>query len=249
MASFATRPSQPDQPKKASTGAGAPGQKKAPNTRPSATKVEPSRSNKGTLVLIGAFVAMAAVAVLVAVLTTGNDKPKEEAGLSQTQPISVDGTLTKFTADDDGGGQKSPIISGKTFAGSSVSAPEPGRATLIAFVAHWCPHCQKEVPLITKWANDGGLKGVDLVAVATGTSKASANYPPSAWLTREQWPGKVIADDDKGTAAQAFGLDGYPYLVFIDANGVVKARMSGEKTTDDLDTAIAKVAPASTTAN
>jgi len=244
MASFATKPERPEQPSKPSNSGGGGGGKGSRPPKASSKPKQPEPRSSGTFVLIGAFVAMAVVAVVVAMLVSGgDDKTNDDKGVSQTQPISVTGNLPVLDGDsDDGaGGAATPVITGKTFAGSEVVSPVAGQPTMIAFVAHWCPHCQKEVPLITKWASEGGLKDVQLVAVATATDKNQVNYPPSAWLTREQWPGKVIADDAKGTANTAFGVKGYPTLVFIDAEGKVRARLSGEQPVEALDAAIAKI--------
>ncbi len=245
MASFATKPEQPSKPSKPTNSGGGGGGKGSRPPKPGAKPKQPEPRNSGTFILIGAFVAMAVVAVVVAMLVSGGDDSKVDSNLSQTQAISVKGTLPALEGDsDDGaGGSASPVIDGKTFAGSPVTAPVAGEPTMIAFVAHWCPHCQNEVPLITEWAGDGGLKGVQLVAVATATDKSQPNYPPSAWLSREGWPGKVIADDAKSTANNAFGVKGYPTLVFIDAEGKVRARLSGEQPKEALDAAIAKIAP------
>ena len=249
MASFATKPERPDQPSRPSNSGGDGGGKGTRPPKPSAKPKAPEPRSSGTFILIGAFVAMAVIAVVVAVLVSGGDDTTKDAdkGLAQVQPVSVSGknlpAMGEGVSSDDGAGHAaSPIINGKTFAGSDVTAPVAGQPTMIAFVAHWCPHCQKEVPVITKWAADGGLKGVQLVAVATATDKNQVNYPPSAWLSREQWPGKVIADDANSSAGAAFGVTGFPTLVFIDAEGKVQARLSGEQPTDALDDAIAKIA-------
>jgi hypothetical protein len=44
-----------------------------------------------------------------------------------------------------------------------------------------------------------------------------------------------MADSPDNTAAQAYGLPGYPYLVLLDANGKVTARNSGEMTIDQIN--------------
>lgn len=244
MASFATKPDQPSKPDKPTNSGGGGGGKGSRPPKPGAKPKQPEPRNSGTFILIGAFVVMAVIAVVVAMLVSGGDK-EVDTNLSQTQAISVQGSLPALEGDnDDGaGGSASPVIDGKTFAGSSVTAPVAGEPTMIAFVAHWCPHCQKEVPLITEWAGEGGLKGVQLVAVATATDKTQPNYPPSAWLSSVGWPGKVIADDTKSSAGKAFGVTGYPTLVFVDGEGKVRARMSGEQPVEALDAAIAKIAP------
>jgi thiol-disulfide isomerase/thioredoxin len=105
---------------------------------------------------------------------------------------------------------------------------------VVMFLAHWCPHCQAEVPRIVDLAKMGAFKGIDVAAVATGTSPEAPNYPPSAWLKRENWPFPVMVDSASGTAAEAFGLSSYPYFVFVDAQGAVVGRAAGEIPPSDL---------------
>jgi hypothetical protein len=76
--------------------------------------------------------------------------------------------------------------------------------------------------------------GVAVTAVATGTSAQAPNYPPSAWLEREDWPFPVMADSQNNTAAQAFGITSYPYFVLVNADGTVAGRGSGELSADEI---------------
>ncbi len=125
-------------------------------------------------------------------------------------------------------GTMAPTLVGSAFDGSPV-AVKPGRPTLVIFLAHWCPHCQREVPVLTQWQKSGGVPdGVDVIGVATGTDTSAPNYPPSQWLTNEQFPFPVMADSDTFAAATAFGLPSYPYFVVLDANGKVVLRTTGE---------------------
>lgn len=150
----------------------------------------------------------------------------------ETQPVTVTGaSLVDLPekGDDLALGQKAPTIAGRDFLGKPVViTPGDGKPKLMLFVAHWCPHCQREVPLVTKWYNDGSIpKTVDLVAVSTAY-KASQGNPPSQWLAKVGWPGIVVADDDKSTAGLAYGLTAFPFFTLVDANGNVVARASGE---------------------
>jgi hypothetical protein len=77
-------------------------------------------------------------------------------------------------------------------------------------------------------AKQGAFDGIDVAAVATGTSPDAPNYPPSAWLAREHWPFDVMVDSKQSTAATAYGLPAYPFFVFLDADGKVLARATGE---------------------
>jgi thiol-disulfide isomerase/thioredoxin len=132
-------------------------------------------------------------------------------------------------------GMTAPTLGSVDFQGRNV---EVGGATgspyAVVFLAHWCPHCQAEVPRLVSLAQNGQIDGVDVIGVATGTSKANPNYPPSAWFSREDWPFGVLVDDGQFTAANKYGLTGYPYLVFVDANGTVVGRTSGEVEPADL---------------
>jgi thiol-disulfide isomerase/thioredoxin len=145
------------------------------------------------------------------------------------------------SGDDPAVGQPMPTLSGTTLDGEDLVAPASGRPTLILYVAHWCPHCQREVPTVQQWVDDGGLPdGVDLVTVSTAIDPRRPNYPPAAWLESEGWTAPVLTDGD-GAAATAAGLTAYPYFVAVDAEGRVAVRASGELTTGQLDAVVAEI--------
>lgn len=205
----------------------------------------PPKPTPSTGRVIGGLVGLVVIAIVVVIVVqaSGGDSPEREpSSLAQTQPITVEGTLPKFTQTngDPAAGQPSPTIEGKSFDGTG-EAVTPGKPTMLVFAAHWCPHCQAEIPRIVDWMAAGKAKGVDVVLIATGTNKSAPNYPPSSWLEDEGWKGRVIADDDNATAAQAFGLSSYPYMVFIDADGKVTERLAGEQTSETLDAAVARI--------
>ncbi len=181
--------------------------------------------------------AIVAVALGIALLASGGDD--DGAGtaadtasgeLLATAGITVGGDqLPPYDAegDDPAVGTAAPTLEGvdPTGQGTTVEYDQP---TLVAFLAHWCPHCQAELPELVTLAEEGALDGMDAVIVLTGTDEAAPNYPPAAWLEREGWDGRVVLDDDGSPAAAAFGLTSYPYLVLVDADGEVIARNAGE---------------------
>jgi thiol-disulfide isomerase/thioredoxin len=185
---------------------------------------------------IGIVVVLAVVAVVASRGSSETDEPK---GLRQTRPVTVTGTpLAPLAADgpDTAVGNPAPQLRGSTFAGRPVAIVDDGRPKLVLFVAHWCPHCQREVPVLASWLRSNGKPaGVDLYAVATGTTSDRPNYPPSAWLQREGWTVTTLADDDNETAADAFGLSAYPFFVAVDGSGKVVARTSGELSIADVE--------------
>ena len=110
-----------------------------------------------------------------------------------------------------------------------------GRAKAVVFLAHWCPHCQEEVPRVQAWLDEtGGVEGVDLYSVATSMNSARENFPPSDWLDGEGWSVPVLRDDEDLTALISYGAGGFPYWVFLNADGTVALRTSGQLQVEQL---------------
>jgi thiol-disulfide isomerase/thioredoxin len=204
-----------------------------------------------------------AIAAVIAIVASGGDSKKvatpaaaaadscDTTALSsvggstdgEQQQVNVTGCVLPDFVDgtDPGVGKQAPVLSGKSFDGTPVTiTPGKDGPLMVVFVAHWCPHCQREVPLLVKWqATAEKPANLKVIAVATGSSKDAPNYPPSAWLTTQKWPGPIMADSTTYSAAQAYGLKGYPYFVLINSDGTVAARSSGEIAMTDL-TALVK---------
>ncbi len=178
--------------------------------------------------IVGAVVL--ALAVVAVVLSRGDNAP----AAVETQPVAATGeSLPQIpsSGSDMAIGMPAPTLAGSSFDGSPVTIDpgSTGRPTAIWFVAHWCPHCNAEVPRIVSLQNQGALPaGVDVDAVSTSANPSAPNYPPSAWFRSEGWPFPVLADDATGTAGQAYGLRSFPYLVLTDAEGNVVYRHAGE---------------------
>lgn len=128
--------------------------------------------------------------------------------------------------DDPAAGAAAPTLEGVDPTGEATTV-EYGQPTLVAFLAHWCPHCQAELPELVALAEEGALDDMDAVIVLTGTDESRPNHPPAPWLEEEGWTGRVILDDERGSAASGFGLTSYPYIVLVDADGEVVARNAG----------------------
>lgn len=200
-------------------------------------------------VLIGvvAVVAIAAIMATFIAVAGGDDSDIPDLAASPGEPgqvaaVGIDGDpLPRHgSTPDPAEGMIAPPVRGQQFDGTAMTIdPGDGRAKMIVFVAHWCPHCQAEVPVIQDWLDEGNLPDeVDIYAVSTDVNKVNGNYPPSSWLESEGWTVPTMADDTENRVAAAYGLSGYPFFVALDATGAVVFRGSGELEPEQL-TAIA----------
>lgn len=188
------------------------------------------------------------VAGVVAIVASSGSTHSSGSGVQQTRPVSVSGTLPPYPgagSADSAVGMTLPTIHGQTFDGSPMTIAPDGRGKIVAVVAHWCPHCQREMPVLADYLASNPLPaGVDMVGVATDTASSRPNYPPSAWLSTIRWPTPVLADDTQGQAAQALGVTAFPYFVAVDARGKVVSRSTGELTTTAFAALVSSVATA-----
>lgn len=194
---------------------------------------------------LGALVVVAAALVAVVLSGSGDggssalptDLPGASAAASSSTVPGADPVISGAAlpvygdpAADTAVGQTIPTV---TAAGGSIALD--GRAKILVFLAHWCSHCQAEVPVVQAWLDAGGLpEDVDMVSVSTAIDPNRPNYPPDAWLAREGWTPPVIVDP-ANTVADAFGLSAFPYFVFVHADGTVGARVTGELAIADLE--------------
>ena len=175
---------------------------------------------------IAALVVVAAIAAIA--LTSGG-----LGGPAPAASIRVAGTaLPALPADgaDPAIGAPLPTLTGVGPDGGSVVIGPTGTPQVIAVVAHWCPHCQVEVPKIVEWQRSGNSlpNGATWTTLSTSISAVQPNYPPSAWLEREGWTAPVLTDDAASNGLAALGITSFPGFVFVHSDGTVAGRMTGE---------------------
>ena len=215
-----------------------------------------SGGSRTGLYVIGAVVALVVVAGIVALVMTsesGDDNAAADAVQEQGSVVvsgeplpeyPADGGLFADPATDPAVGMTPPTLTGQDFQGQDVTI-EPGGGTpmVVVFAAHWCPHCQKEIPLIQDWIDEGKLPDdVQVNLISTNVQADQNNYPPSDWLSSVGWSEQILLDNPDQSAAQAYGLTGYPYMVFVDADGKVVQRASGELPIDQFGDFVGEIA-------
>ena len=163
--------------------------------------------------------------VAPAVTTTTVDPIAAEYGTPSVTgtplPAVVSGT-------DPAIGVEAPVVVGADYDGTPVTIGGGGSVQAVLFVAHWCSHCQAELPEIVQWLDQtGGVDGVGFVLVTVAVDPNRGNFPPSDWIEREGWTNPVMLDDANNSAFFASGGDSIPFWVFINSDGSVAARVSG----------------------
>ncbi|MGH9134929.1 MAG: TlpA family protein disulfide reductase [Ilumatobacteraceae bacterium] len=233
-----------------------------------------SRRNKTPLVVSIVLVVVAIVAI-VAVLSTGGDDddatpdptgsvttdarggspttdllPPELVG--EVRPVTVEGSPLPPLGnpdDDDAVGLAAPALTGEGFDGSVVTTASDGGPVLVVFLAHWCPHCNDEIPRLLELDAEGRFPDdLKIVAVSTAVAADRPNFPPSEWLVEKGWHWPAMADEidfENGilVGADAFGVNAFPFITVVGADGTVLGRWSGESEPDEfiakLDAALA----------
>lgn len=179
--------------------------------------------------LIGVLVGTILVVAAVVIAQDSGDTPQgggdtafaEAIGVPLPAPVAGDVV-------DPAVGMVAPTISAQTFDGDRVQLRVDGTGRVLGFFAHWCGHCQAEVPELTAWLNSTELPAdVEVVAISTSVDASADNYPPSAWFAREEWPTAVLLDSENNALADAFGLRTFPYWVVVDQAGEVVQRIEG----------------------
>jgi thiol-disulfide isomerase/thioredoxin len=211
----------------------------------STSKKNSTSGNRNAWIVGGVIAAVIAIAAIVAISASSKKDSAAVGSVQEFSEVTVTGdVLPAFDSavkPDPAVGMLAPVLSGKGFTGNVVTTESTGTPTLVVFLAHWCPHCQREVPLLVEWEKSGNMPtSIDIVAVATGTDSANPNFPPSEWLARENFPATwpVMADSADKVGGDAFGLSGYPYFVLIGGDGKVLWRASGEVTMEELTATI-----------
>lgn len=197
-------------------------------------------TSRGTIiaVVVGAgVVALLVAAVLFGGGVGGTAVPvEEELGSPQIEGTALPPMPRETNVDSSATGLAAPTVVGTDYDENTVAIDNDGRPKGIVFLAHWCPHCQNEVPAVQRWLNDtGGVEGVDLYSVTTAVLAQPGNYPPSEWLEEEGWTVPLIRDDARSSVLVAHGDGGFPFWVFTNSDGTVALRVAGSIPINDLE--------------
>ena len=178
-------------------------------------------------IIAGAVVLVLGLAIAIGV--TLSSEPVA-AGLPEGEISVVGDFLPQYAGENDDNvalGLAAPTFSAPDQNSEIFQLEKNGNAKALLFLAHWCPHCQREVPVVQRFIDSNGVPpGIDVIAVATSIDRGRDNYPPQEWLQREGWSETQIYDLDR-EIGEAYGLNAFPYWVFLDKDLNVLARRTG----------------------
>jgi len=150
-----------------------------------------SRSTMWTIMAVLAVVAVGGI--VWASVGGGSDSASPDdtsvtsdgaGALPDSQPATVTGTpLPKFESGggaDPAIGVAAPIVDGLQFNGEKIGLDAKDGAYMVVFLAHWCPHCNAEIPRLIEWKQSGAVPAdLQVIGVSTGVASDRPNYPPS----------------------------------------------------------------------
>ena len=210
---------------------------------PKRSAAPPPKPSRTPWLIGGAVVAVIVVAAIIAFgVSSGSGGLQEPAGTA----ISVTGeALPELTgADDAAVGLTIPTLMGTDLEDSAMTIGPDGGPMAIVILAHWCPHCQAEVPLLVDYLDSTGMPdGVSIMGLSTSVTQTAENYPPSEWLEREGWTPQTMNDDASNTALTTLGMGNFPGFVFVDADGRVVQRLTGEIPIATFNEIVSSLAP------
>lgn len=183
---------------------------------------------------IGAIAIIAVVVVVIVALQGDGSTTTEPIGPSASEDVTVDGPPRQAVLAT---GEQVPSFSAPGFRmvrdGDAYDVRRErvdwgnfaGGPAVISIWAEWCPHCQVELPVLQEVVRD--YPDAELVTILSSIG-AQPGPEPDAYLADHGLTFPVAVDDEAGTLAQAFGLQAFPTIYFVDADGTVVYANSGE---------------------
>jgi thiol-disulfide isomerase/thioredoxin len=127
-------------------------------------------------------------------------------------------------------GAPAPVVS-EPVAGGTFDTTKSGKPYLLEFFAVWCPHCQREVPVMNRLqAVDGGQ--VDIIAIPAspfGFDHTSVLAPADLQTFAQRFDARYrIGFDGFFSLAYDYGVGSFPTFFVVSADRHITAVETGE---------------------
>ena len=114
-----------------------------------------------------------------------------------------------------------PALSGETVRLSDYEGESP---VVVTFWASWCPDCREELPAVYQVASEYDEADVTFLMVNSTSGVKESREAAVAYLDRTGMDFQTVLFDEKGEAAEAYGLFFIPCTLLIDRNGTIIKR-------------------------
>ena len=122
-------------------------------------------------------------------------------------------------------GDAAPAFTTSSLGSASVKFPDDvhGKVVVIRFWADWCKYCESEMQAIEQVYQRHRQKGLRILAINTGQdAKTVTTYIQKIGVS---YPALL---DEQSSIARSYGVVGLPTTFFVDAGGVIRAKIVGE---------------------
>lgn len=199
------------------------------STKTASSKKQES-GNRSLIYWIAGGVVGLGLIVWLAIAIAGEGAVDEAIAFGEVTVEGNDLPFFESASGDPAVGVTAATVTGETFDGEQLTIGPDDNAKIVVMLAHWCPVCQAEVPVVQGWVDGGGLpEGVDLygVTVMTNRVRDGRTWPPQDWLEDEAWTSPTIKDDQQNSIVNAYGMTGTPTYVVLGPDNENLGRISG----------------------
>jgi thiol-disulfide isomerase/thioredoxin len=191
-------------------------------------KLSPAAQQRRRLIAYGSFALLAIVIIATIVVVNNNGVANSAAQAPVISQIKVGDTAPNFTVSTTGGPFQL-AVNGKD------------KPTLLEVFATWCPHCQREAPVISALAKK--YQGRANVIGVAGSDVGMDHTSPESQVDVYDWSQKFgatypVAFDPTLDVAKKYMTDGFPTVVLIGTDGKVQSLRSGEMPAADIEKAL-----------
>jgi peroxiredoxin len=122
-------------------------------------------------------------------------------------------------------GDLAPKFQTVTVDGKNSAFPDAyaGKPLVIRFWADWCKYCEGEMKAIENVYQRHKSKGLEVLAINAGQDKATID----TFVKKVGFTYPTLLDE-KSNIARSYGVVGLPTTYFVDAKGVIRAKIIGE---------------------
>jgi thiol-disulfide isomerase/thioredoxin len=124
-------------------------------------------------IIVGAILLVVGLAVAIGVSLV--DEPLD-GNLPEGETTISGDALPEYAGENDiniSVGLQAPSFSGPDQNSEIISLEKNGKSKILLFLAHWCPHCQAEVPVVQEYIDTFGLPAdVEVIGILTSIDRS-----------------------------------------------------------------------------